>query len=373
MVLSLAIASGALPLLATQPSMAAPAPVARHATTWLCRPGQVPDPCAGHISYASVPAVGAAHVVHVTPATHAPVDCFYAYPTVSGQTTPNATLAVDPAETFIATDQAAPFSQVCRVFAPMYHQMTVPELFSTDTADKAHALSVAYASLARGFAAFLAAEPAGRHFVLLGHSQGAALLIELIAKVIDPNPALRARLVSALLLGGNLTVATGKDIDGAFHHIPLCRSSHELSCAIAYSSFYATPPATSYFGIPGQGVSLLWGQTSRSTGLSVACVNPADFGTTSAPLDVRFLDGDHAGASYVTYPGLYRAACEHRHGATFLHVTAASAPSVPGANERPLVVSAGRNWGLHDDDVNLTTGDLVTVVGDEEHVLAHGR
>ena len=35
---------------------------------------------------------------------------------------PNADLTIEPQETQIAIDQASRFSQVCRVFAPMYKQ-----------------------------------------------------------------------------------------------------------------------------------------------------------------------------------------------------------------------------------------------------------
>ena len=53
------------------------------------------------------------------------VDCFYVYPTVSNQQSRLATKRVDPEIRSIALYQAARFSQVCRVFAPMYPQLTL--------------------------------------------------------------------------------------------------------------------------------------------------------------------------------------------------------------------------------------------------------
>ena len=47
------------------------------------------------------------------------------YPTVSGQPTGNANLQIDPEENSIALYQAARYSQYCRVFAPMYRQVTL--------------------------------------------------------------------------------------------------------------------------------------------------------------------------------------------------------------------------------------------------------
>lgn len=40
----------------------------------------------------------------------------------------------------------------------------------------------------------------GRGIAFIGHSQGSAMLIELLKTQIDPDPFLRARLVSAMLL-----------------------------------------------------------------------------------------------------------------------------------------------------------------------------
>ena len=60
----------------------------------------------------------------------------------------------------------------------------------------------------------------GRHrgFVLLGHSQGSYHLERLIRRRIDSRRALRRRMVSAVLLGGNVTVRERSDRGGTFHH-----------------------------------------------------------------------------------------------------------------------------------------------------------
>ena len=282
MLLALVLAVGSMSVISAGVADAATTSLAAgsSSTVWLCKPGVAPDPCAGNLSYSVVPASGPTGVVHPKVPTSPPIDCFYVYPTVSQETTPNADLAIQPAEVGVAKEQVAPLSQDCRVFAPMYRQVTVPCLTSLEglgtvcsaknVAAVVASLNVAYASMAKGFTAFLAQEPKGRHFVLMGHSQGAAMLIRLIKSVIDPNPALRARLVSAILLGGNLTVPKGKTVGGAFKHIPLCTAASATHCAIAYSSFYDQPPAGSNFGIPGKGVSFMWLDTSSSSTLQVA-------------------------------------------------------------------------------------------------------
>ena len=347
-------------------------------TVWLCHPGVSPNPCTGNLSYSVVTASGATSVVHPRVASAPPIDCFYVYPTVSSEKSPNSDLTIQPAESGVAKDQVAPLSQDCRVFAPMYRQMTVPCLTSLqggggvcsakDYPAVLRSLNLAYSSMLSGFRSFLAQEPKGRHFVLMGHSQGAAMLIRLIKNVVDPNPALRTRLVSAILLGGNLTVPKGKTVGGAFKHIGLCTTASQLQCAIAYSSFYGQPPADSNFGIPGKGVSFMWLDTTTSSTLQVACVAPNQL-LGSPWTSPRFLGGS-SGAPFVTYPKLYQARCQSSRGATFLHVTH---PGDTGVSRPVVQETLGPTWGLHLDDPNMTLGNLVTVVARQSSALLKKR
>ena len=60
------------------------------------------------------------------------MDCFYVYLTVSDQQTLLATKAKDPEIRSIALYQAARYSQHCRVFAPVYRQVTLAGLLGGD-------------------------------------------------------------------------------------------------------------------------------------------------------------------------------------------------------------------------------------------------
>ena len=60
------------------------------------------------------------------------------------------------------------------------------------------------------FRDYLAHYNDGRGIVFIGHSQGAVILIRLLQQEVDRTPALRNRLVSALLMGGNVTVPKGQ-------------------------------------------------------------------------------------------------------------------------------------------------------------------
>src|ERR1700716_3087537 len=99
---------------------------ASSSTVWLCRPGLSANPCTPGLSATRFSVSGRRLGVEHPQAVRNPkFDCFYVYPTVSGQTTPQANLRIDPEERSIALYQAARYSQYCRVFAPMYRQATL--------------------------------------------------------------------------------------------------------------------------------------------------------------------------------------------------------------------------------------------------------
>lgn len=182
-------------------------------TVWLCRPGEANDPCAGNLATTSVTANGATSPETISPASASKFDCFYVYPTSSPQETPNANLKIQPEEVGAALSQAAQFSQVCHVWAPMYRQRTQADLLKGLGGDPA-ADQVAYTSVLSGWKDYLAHDNHGRPIIFIGHSQGAAMLIRLLHNVIDPSAKLRHLMVSAIILGGNVQVPIGKTVGG---------------------------------------------------------------------------------------------------------------------------------------------------------------
>ena len=341
---------------------------------WLCRPGHQPDPCVTDLTATVVPESGPATEQHASVAADPPTDCFYVYPTVSTQSGVTADLHVDPAENAVARTQASRFSQACRVWAPMYRQITVTGL--TAGARTAAAAVTAYAGVLAAWQDYLAHDNHGRGVILIGHSQGAGMLIGLLRRQVDDVPATRRLLVSAMILGGNVTVPVGQTVGGSFQHVPACTSDTQTGCVIAYSSFDQPPPADSLFGRPGQGVSNL-SSGAPTAGLQVLCTNPADLaGNAATPLSPYFpsrallaglgglggLTPPVVRTSWVTEPKLYTGQCRSQGGATWLQV---SAPITPGDTRTVVSQTLGPTWGLHLVDVNIALGDLVDLARTE--------
>src|SRR5277367_3963344 len=219
-------------------------------TTWLCKPGLTNNPCESSLTATVQLGNGSSFTENAVDNKNAPIDCFYVYPTVSSQFTQNANLEIDPEETQIAIDQASRFSQTCKVYAPIYPQLTIPAI-NTPGGITPEGSAKAYIGAATAFGEYIEKYNKGRGFILIGHSQGAAILIHLIQEQFDTNTAqaavLRKLMVGAVLLGGNVTVPKGKTVGGTFKNVPACQVAGQTHCVIAYSSFLKEPPNPSFF------------------------------------------------------------------------------------------------------------------------------
>ena len=299
---------------------------------------------------------------------NAPIDCFYVYPTVSTDLTTNSDMTPDEAELRVVEQQFARFGSVCRPYAPSYRQLTLAGLMARMATGGERDLDrgVAYDDVRDAFRYYLENDNAGRGFVLVGHSQGSFILTALVAQEIDGQPV-QDRLVSALLLGAEPTVARGQDVGGSFRTIPLCRSAGQTGCLIAFSAFRSTapPPENTLFG------------RAPDPSLSVACTNPAALGGGSGELHAYLsgtgsmiagptraepwvTGGPAVETPFVSAPGLLSARCTSNEHAIFLEVT------VHGNASDPRIDDIGGDitpeWGLHLVDVNLAMGNLVDVV-----------
>jgi hypothetical protein len=333
-------------------------PKAAAKVLWLCQPSDTTDACHEDLTSTAVGSDGKL-TVQKPPKAQQPVDCFYVYPTVSQAQSTNAPLEVTDVERQTARAQVTRFSSVCKVWAPIYRQVTTKGLFSGKYGDPS-ARAIAHADVVSAWKAYLAANP-GRRFVLIGHSQGTLELLKLVQEQIDPDPALRSRLVSALLIGGMVRVPKGAVVGGDLKHVPLCTKPRQTGCVVAYNAFAATPPAASLFG-----------RADRAKHLVTACTNPAALGGGPAPLhpylpagrytrpETTFAGMGRVTTPYATFPGYLTAECKSTSASSWLQVTVRSVRG--DARPRALPTPLGPAWGLHVIDVNLALGDLVDLV-----------
>ena len=357
------------------------ASAASASTVWLCRPGMSPDPCTPSLTTTVfTPSFTKVATRTVETAKNPRIDCFYVYPTVSDQKTPNATLHIDDTEQSIALYQAARYSQLCRVYAPMYRQITIAGLDDPSEVTAAD-VQLAYSGVLAAWKDYLAHYNHGRGFVLIGHSQGSAMLIALMRQQIDDNPAVRKRLVSAIILGGNVLVKPGTGAGGDFQHIPACTSETQLHCVIAWSTFDQTPPADTIFGAPNSSLGELTPDVPQGD-FQVLCTNPAALGGGSGLLDPIFpsapfapgseiaagnaligLKTPPASTTFESFPGAYSATCSSAGGDSTLQITAQG--GAPTLNPSPTPA-----WGLHLVDANIAQGNLLGIVGSEAGAYA---
>ncbi|MHB1140035.1 MAG: DUF3089 domain-containing protein, partial [Microthrixaceae bacterium] len=173
------------------PTTTTSAPLARYAghvsaiyadtANWLCRPDLSDDVCDGDLDATVVEADGTLTVEPWSADPDAPIDCFYVYPTISRDPTPYSDLDASPEEEgFAAVNQVARLGQECRVFAPVYRQRTLAGLMGVLGGTGAPAASAgpdtSYPDVLDAWRQYMAHDNGGRGVVLVGHSQGAAML-----------------------------------------------------------------------------------------------------------------------------------------------------------------------------------------------------
>ena len=341
-------------------------------SVWLCLPGRK-DVCSTPLATTALSPNGYGSNGLSTVAADPAIDCFYLYPTVSRDAGMNSDLQPSE-ENGAAQTQFARFASVCRPFAPLYRQMTLGAVAAFSAGgDISDAAAIAYHDVAAAWRNYLATKNNGRPFVFVGHSQGSLMLQQLIAREIEKDPAVAARMKLAIIPGFNVLVPQGKLVGGTFKKTPLCSHPGETRCVIAWSSFREKNP-------PPDGA--MFGRADRA-GMTVGCVNPALPGSTdwvkldsywysrsSLPVPggpIRWSSEGQAPTPYVRTEGLVSAKCVNDGPLGYLSIRTNHAPGDKWTDHIGGEVSVFGmflpGWGMHLADMSEAQGDLIREVG----------
>jgi len=342
----------------------------RSQDAWLCRPGRQ-DICAGDQSSTIIARDGSMTRESWKPDPAAPIDCFYVYPTISDDPRGNSSLIPGTGEKRAVEQQFARFASVCRPYAPMYRQITIAALRSLFAGNPIPMdAALGYRDVLAAWKDYLKFDNQGRGVVLIGHSQGSRMLVELMRREIDGN-AVQSHLVSALILGFNLEVPKGSDVGGTFKQIPLCRSASQTGCVVAHVSFRESspPPANALYG------------RAKTPNTDVACTDPVALSGVELrsyiPVRSNLLGqgaiqeawikmATQVETPFVSLPGLINAKCVNDGQASYLAVSLHPGPQDARPADIPGdMVSGGKildNWGIHMIDVNVAMGNLLNIV-----------
>ena len=320
---------------------------------WICRPDREAT-CTTGLDAMVIGADGTRTPQTFQPLADPSIDCFYVYPTASREPTAYADLTASPELQRVVKGQAGRLTSRCRLFAPIYRQITYAGL-DEDLRTGAHLdWEGPYRDVRAAWRWYMAHENHGRGVVLVGHSQGAILLQQLIAKEIDGKPA-QTRLVAAFLAGDpSLPTPQGARVGGVFKSTPLCASAAEVGCVYVWADYLASDAdAERHFG------------QNPGGGLVAGCVDPAapsgGVGALKAYLPAP-ADAPMGDPPWVEVVGQLSVACVSDARGNVARVTV-----LPGRYTERLSTGLARftgdaGWGLHRIDMNLPQGNVLDVI-----------
>lgn len=163
------------------------------------------------------------------------VDVFYAYPTIYFDSIPQ---NMDINDTKNRQDvygkmnsQMGLYLPYANIYTPFYRQM-YRDGFNDLPADEASALlNIAYEDIANAFKYYIGNLNNGRPFILMGHSQGAGIMIDLLRKEFD-NDSYKNSMIAAYTTG--VSIMPQDTID--YPWIKIAKSATDLGVVIIYNT-----------------------------------------------------------------------------------------------------------------------------------------
>ncbi len=225
---------------------------------------------AGESSNATDYAV-AAHWLALPAATNKAVDIFYFYPTAWTSTNPNPEVCSINNQSMLQqappafARQATAFEPIGNIYAPFYRQANLTAM--------APAI-VAGIPTTDGMAAFdyyIRHFNQGRPFIMAGHSQGANVLNNLLARYMQTNSAVLARMIAAYVIGYPVTARYLADNP----HLKFATGPGDTGGIISYNTQApGVSPATNLilWGLKGIVINpLTWTRTETPAGTNQGC------------------------------------------------------------------------------------------------------
>ena len=333
-----------------------PRPDYRQAANWVCRPGSEAI-CTNGLDVLTITGKNRPIREMFKPASNPAIDCFYVYPTVSEERSPYSDLRLTPGIADAARGQAGRLTSRCRLFVPIYRQLTEAGLSAVLAAHESPDWRMPYGDILAAWRWYRAHDNHGRGVVLIGHSQGSILLRKLLAQEIDGK--VDQHILVAGFLGGDVSQSAADGSVGAFKHIPWCAVGEQIGCAYTWNSYLADDHAGHrVFG------------NNPPAPLVAGCDTPAAPGGGASALKAYFERPESAPAGdppWVDWVGALSGQCAADAQGNVFRVTIRPGPfsaAVRGALRRG---SDGdpQGWGLHGLDMDLMQGSVLDRVSEE--------
>ena len=340
--------------------------------SWLCHPDNELDLCDQAVTITTVAPDGSLSETILEEHPDPPIDCFYIYPTTSLDSGTNSDMHPGRHEEIVTTfTQFAPFKSQCRVFAPIYRQITIAGLLA-NAGNLAGPENTNYQDVLASMRYYMENYNNGRGVVLVGHSQGTSLLIEILRNEVENKPE-QDLLVSAILAGNPVIVPEGQDVGGTFQTIPLCRSASQTACILNFMTYRDS--------IPPEGFALFGRGAGEET--QAGCTNPANLAGGSGEFDaylsnvgevVQFVaplpdwtnPPIQIDSKLVRVPGLLSGRCVYDGTFNYLEMSVNADPNDARTDDIRGDLYQGteisREWGLHLVDMTVVMGNLLDIV-----------
>ena len=166
-----------------------------------------------------------------------PVDVFFVYPTIYAhpfRSKRHHMGMVNPIYKWLAQGisawQGQLFARHCNFYVPFYRQLGT-ESFKMPIEEVLEAEKMPYEDVRDAFFYYLKHYNNGRPFILAGHSQGSALLLNLMQREFT-DLSIQNKLIAAYLIGFSVT----KQDLAQFAHLRVCQTESDIGTIISYNT-----------------------------------------------------------------------------------------------------------------------------------------